>query len=118
MSFLLVGIGGGIGAISRSIISGKWNTGDVRIPFGTWVANMTGSVVLALLILLHRDHVISDQVWLFTGVGFCGAYTTFSTFGKETVMLIFAGQLGKALMYVSLSLFTSLLTVGLSLYLL
>ncbi len=111
MNFLFVAIGGGLGAIIRSIVGNRWNTGSLHFPKGTWVANISGSLLLALLISLHVHERISEGLWLFAGVGFCGAYTTFSTFGKETVHLILEGHIKKALLYVLSSLLFSLTTV-------
>ncbi|KGX84389.1 fluoride efflux transporter CrcB [Pontibacillus marinus] len=111
MNFLIVALGGGLGAITRSIVSNRWNTGRLHFPKGTWIANISGSLLLALIIAFHINERISEGMWLFAGVGFCGAYTTFSTFGKETVHLIIEGHVKKALLYVLSSLLFSLTTV-------
>ncbi|QHE53469.1 fluoride efflux transporter CrcB [Pontibacillus sp. HMF3514] len=111
MNFLLVALGGGLGAIIRSIISNRWNTGSFHFPKGTWIANISGSLLLALFISLHIKERLSEEFWLFAGVGFCGAYTTFSTFGKETVHLIIEGHIKKAMLYVLSSLLFSLASV-------
>jgi len=111
MNLLFVALGGGLGAIIRSIISNRWNTGSLHFPKGTWIANISGSLLLALFISLHINERLSEGLWLFAGVGFCGAYTTFSTFGKETVHLILEGHVNKALLYVLSSLLFSLTSV-------
>lgn len=103
---LLVGLGGIFGAIARFLL-GKWITAKKTGPFpmGTWVINLSGSFVLGFLAVLHDGKAISDWVWFLCGTGFLGAYTTFSTFGYETIQLIQKQKAKIAILYV----FTSVL---------
>lgn len=114
MSFLYVALGGFLGSIARFYISVKAN----RSITGTWIANITGSILLALIFHFYFSHIISEHLWLFLGVGFCGAYTTFSTFGNETLQLILDKRYGMAVSYVCTTLMISLFFVGIILYLL
>lgn len=69
-------------------------------PWGTFVINVTGSFVLGLLVGLGAHHGLSKTAVSILGGGFCGAYTTFSTFSVETVRLVEEGSLVEASMNV------------------
>ncbi len=106
MKILLIGLGGFFGAIARFYTT-KWTNmlmGD-KIPFGTVAVNVIGSFVLGLVVTLSVEKmVVSEDIKLLTGVGFLGAFTTFSTFSVETVYLVEEGAYIPALAYVSLNL--------------
>jgi len=108
ISFVLVGIGGGIGSMMRFYISQKMNSHFI----GTWIANVSGSLLLAILLKFFLLNIISEIVWLTLGVGFCGAYTTFSTFGNETIQLILSGKFRTAVYYVISSFTVSIVVVS------
>ncbi|MFD2045119.1 fluoride efflux transporter CrcB [Ornithinibacillus salinisoli] len=114
MSFLFVAIGGFLGSILRFYIATKTNKHFV----GTWIANITGSTILGFLFFFYHAEEISDGFWLFAGVGFCGAYTTFSTFGNETIQLLVDKKYRTALSYVVSSITVSIGVVVLTLTLL
>lgn len=103
----LIGLGGSLGAAARFLLGNliKNRVKSVHsFPIGTWVINVTGSFLLGLLANLHLTNQLSDWVWFFCGVGFCGAYTTFSTFGYETITLLQANRPKVASVYVITSL--------------
>ncbi len=88
----LITIGGALGANARywvgvGIRSLQWTE---LFPLGTVVINITGSFLLALVavLLLERPTPHGQAWYLLIGVGFCGAYTTFSTFEVETYKLL------------------------------
>lgn len=83
---ILVAIGGGIGAVARHIVSQIVR--DSVFPAATFAVNVLGS--FALGILLFGD--FEQWVVYLGGVGFCGAFTTFSTFSFRTVMLFDEGR--------------------------
>lgn len=88
---LLVGTGGFIGAILRYGLSGFTQkcTGSVAFPFGTLVVNLLGCLVIGMLWRLDEIHgLLSTDTRLFLMVGILGAFTTFSTFGNETINLV------------------------------
>ncbi len=74
-----------------------------RFPWGTALINVSGSFVLGLLTGLGLYHGLSTDARLVLGTGFCGAYTTFSTFTFETVRLAERGQSRAAVLNVVLS---------------
>ncbi|MGM8365915.1 fluoride efflux transporter FluC [Virgibacillus sp. W0181] len=107
MGFLFVACGGFFGSIFRVYLSSS-----IQRPFiGTWIANITGSLLLAVIVRLHSDGYISNAIWLFSGIGFCGAYTTFSTFGYETIQLLIKKHYFHAGLYIASSFSISLLFV-------
>lgn len=107
MNILLVALGGFFGSITRYFISVKT---DKRL-IGTWTANITGSILLGYLMNFHIDETIPEWIWLLVGVGFCGSYTTFSTFGNETLNLLLEKKYGTAFFYILSTLMTALLIV-------
>lgn len=96
-----IGLGGTLGAITRFYV-GKWimERSKSAFPVGTWMINISGSFVLGFLATLHLNQFISEWIWFFMGIGFLGAYTTFSTFGFETIQLLEQRNGKKALVYV------------------
>ncbi len=93
-TIMLIGIGGFIGANVRYWLS-LWaaETFGSRFPWGTLIINVTGSLVLAVLVAYAFNHTTLDpRIRLFLAVGFCGAYTTFSTYAVESVVLLQAGN--------------------------
>lgn len=110
---LYIGIGGFLGAIARYLVSGLvMGRGNLVFPLGTLVVNVTGSFILGLFFVLSIEHVGMERVWRpFVAVGFLGAYTTFSTFGLETMNLIESGSFLMAAANILLSVLFSLIGV-------
>lgn len=80
--------GGAVGAPARLLLD-TWVQGrtGARFPWGTTVVNATGSLLLGLLTGLVLHHGLDPRVRTVAGTGFCGAYTTFSTYAFESVRL-------------------------------
>ncbi|WP_096271059.1 fluoride efflux transporter CrcB [Paucisalibacillus globulus] len=114
MNFIIVALGGLVGSILRFYISIKLN----KRLIATWIANISGSIILAFLLYYYSNDVLNKSLWLFFGVGFCGSYSTFSTFGNESLQLIMNNQLKAAMKYMMTTLLVSLLCVGIILSLL
>jgi fluoride exporter len=114
MPYLLVGVGGFIGANARFVVArligGLFET---KFPLGTFVINVSGSFLLGALGTLVAQKVMpnSESMRLALGVGFLGAYTTFSTFEFETHALFDDGSWLTATMNIFASLFVGLLAV-------
>lgn len=114
MPYVLVGVGGFMGAIARFLVA-RW-VGvlvETRFPLGTFVINISGSFVLGVIGTMVAQKVFrdSDAVRLALGVGFLGAYTTFSTFEFETHALFDDGEWLTATTNMFVSLFVGLLAV-------
>ncbi|MDC3423657.1 fluoride efflux transporter CrcB [Aquibacillus sp. 3ASR75-11] len=107
---LFVGIGGIGGAITRYLL-GKWITqkSSKTFPLGTWTMNVTGSFFLGIFALLYVHNSIIEWIWLLIGVGFLGSYTTFSTFGYETIQMLQKQEMKNAVIYVSTSVILGIL---------
>lgn len=92
---LLVGAGGFIGAILRYWLSGyiQQVSRSAQFPFGTLTVNLIGCLVIGFLSYLAEEHGAfspESRLLIFTGV--LGGFTTFSTFGNETINLVREGQ--------------------------
>ncbi|MFZ0445938.1 MAG: fluoride efflux transporter CrcB [Bacillus sp. (in: firmicutes)] len=118
MMMWMIGIGGSLGAAARFLLGNLIRRGTQRIgfPIGTWIINITGSFLLGVLTAFHLTNLISDWLWYFGGVGFCGAYTTFSTFGNETISLIQENKLKLAAIYVVTSIIFGIISAIIGFY--
>ncbi|MBS1950442.1 MAG: Fluoride ion transporter CrcB [Cytophagales bacterium] len=102
----IVFVGGGLGSMVRFVL-GKWvNTLHTHhFPFGTLTVNIVACLIMGYVVGLadHRQ-IISASSRLFWTVGFCGGFSTFSTFSAETLSLIQNGFQLSTVIYVMLSL--------------
>ena len=114
MQYLLVGLGGFIGANARFVVARLVGAlFETRFPLGTFVINISGSFLLGVLGTLVTQKVMpnSESMRLALGVGFLGAFTTFSTFEFETHALFDDGSWLTATTNMFASLFVGLLAV-------
>lgn len=104
--YILIGIFGFLGAILRVGIKGIPVPGySGHIPVNTLFINITGSFVLAFILsIAGKNRRLEEELRFGLGVGFLGAYTTFSTLCKELAMLLKQGSYRSALFYVCFSL--------------
>jgi CrcB protein len=105
MDFLLVFLGGGFGAALRHGV----NLTSARLlgtafPYATVIENVTGSLVMGILIAYFAFKGDVSQHWrLFLTTGILGGYTTFSAFSLDTALLYERGEVGLAALYVAAS---------------
>jgi len=113
--FLLVGVGGFLGAMARygvSLAAARLWSGE--FPLGTFAANVSGCFALGLFVTLSSERLGLDPgVRLMIATGFLGAFTTFSTFEYETHRLLETGAWGWAVLNAAASLAAGLAAVRL-----
>lgn len=103
---LLIGLGGGLGAIVRWKLGGLvlHSTTDWRFPLGTFLVNVIGCLIAGVLAgLVIKQDLFTPDTRLFLFTGLLGGFTTFSAFGLETVHLLRRAEYTVALAYVVLS---------------
>jgi CrcB protein len=110
MGFLIVFLGGGLGAALRhgiNLVSAR--TLGTEFPYGTLIINVTGSLVMGLIAgyLAFKGNA-SQHARLFLMTGILGGYTTFSAFSLDAALLYERGQLGLAALYVLASVILSI----------
>lgn len=89
-SFLLVGLGGGVGAMLRYLVATIWRTEN--FPYNTLLINIVGSLLIGIVFALsEKTDFINDNIKLFLATGICGGFTTFSTFSAENFQLLKSG---------------------------
>ena len=97
-----IGLGGFVGAVLRYLVSG-WvqdRSGSITFPFGTASVNLIGCFIIGMLtFLVETRSYFSVETRAFVLIGLLGSFTTFSTFGSETLMLIRSGRMDMAALY-------------------
>ncbi len=94
MNYLWIAVGAVAGASARYFLSGLIvRNFSATFPYGTLLINVTGSLVLGFFLVYSTDRVLLDPRWrLLVAVGFCGSYTTFSSYAFESFALMEQGQ--------------------------
>lgn len=110
---LIIGSGGFAGSVSRYFVSKLNLAWDFHsVPVGTLLANVLGCYIIGVLTGIAEKSVLLTAEWrLFLMVGFCGGFTTFSSFANENLMLMHSGQLPSIFIYTGLSIFLGFLAV-------
>jgi fluoride exporter len=98
-NFLLVGVGGGIGAMLRYFFSSIIK--HTTFPYNTLLINIAGSLFIGVVFgLTEKSNVITEQLKLFLATGICGGFTTFSAFSVENMQMIKEGDYVTAGVYI------------------
>ena len=110
MNYLLVFIGGGLGSMLRyGVTVASARTLGTHFPWGTFLINVTGSIVMGLIAGYLAFKGEASQPWrVFIMTGILGGYTTFSAFSLDAALLYERGEIGLALLYVSASVFLAI----------
>jgi CrcB protein len=109
---ILVFVGGGFGSVLRFIV-GKWlNSAENGVPYGTFVANIIGSLLIGIILgLAAKSETLSQSQTLFLATGFCGGFTTFSTFAYENHVFLKSGDFASFAIYTIASFVIGFLAV-------
>jgi CrcB protein len=112
-AIMIVGIGGALGSVSRFLAQrGAEQLFATSFPLGTFLVNIIGSFIIGVAYTLaERGGILTYESRLFIMVGFCGGFTTFSSFSSENLMLMQNGQVFTVLIYTSLSILLGFLAV-------
>ncbi len=116
-SLLIVALGGGLGSVLRFLCN--WliaKNYTYKLFYATFLVNIIGCLCIGLLMgYLQRTENNTLKLLLITG--FCGGFTTFSTFGLENYSFIQSGNISSALLYTSVSIVIGILFVAFGIYL-
>jgi fluoride exporter len=118
-TIVYIAIGGSLGSVLRyltAIVINKYVQSSY--PYATFVTNILGCLLIGLFFgYLEKQNAISSDLKFFLITGFCGGYTTFSTFSHENIDLLQNHQMLTAFLYISLSVFIGLMATWLGLIL-
>ncbi|MGB1242145.1 MAG: fluoride efflux transporter CrcB [Chitinophagales bacterium] len=106
LQYLAIFLGGGFGSLCRFALS-KWNGHPTTLlPIGTIAANFLSCIILGFVaaLLIQKGNDLHQTFKPFFAIGFCGGFSTFSTFSLETFTLLQNGNTTHALVNVGLSL--------------
>jgi len=97
---LLVFIGGGFGSTLRFIIGKYMNSTETGIPWGTFTANILGSLIIGVILgFAAKNDALSSNQTLLLATGFCGGFTTFSSFAYENHVFLKSGDFTSFALY-------------------
>ena len=117
-ALLMVFLGGGLGSVSRYLISRTLNISGFPFPLGTFTVNIVGSLILGFILgFALKTGQLSNNTILFLATGFCGGFTTFSTFAFENQNLLKSGDYFNFAIYTFGSIIVGITAVFVGLYL-
>ena len=106
-NLLLVALGGAVGSVLRYLIPSI----NTSFPWGTFTVNVLGSLLIGLLVGFVSKGLLSPEMKLLLVTGFCGGFTTFSTFANESFGMMKAGDVLLMALYVGASVIIGILAV-------
>ena len=108
---LLVGAGGFVGSVARYLLSDAVQSRLLTsFPFGTMTVNLLGCFIIGIIYALSESANLAPEYRILIATGFCGGFTTFSSFSFESLTLLQDSQYLYAVLYAGLSLVLGLLT--------
>jgi len=115
---ILVFIGGGFGSVLRFVIGKYLNSTASGIPYGTFLANILGSLLIGIILgLAAKNSTLSQSQTVLLATGFCGGFTTFSTFAYENHVFLKSGDFTSFALYTIASFVIGFFAVFIGLYL-
>ena len=108
-NILWVAAGGAAGSVMRYLVS-RWIVA-ASFPWATFTVNIVGSLLIGLLVGLASKETLSAEMRLLLVTGFCGGFTTFSTFANESYGMLESGHILTTALYVSTSVFAGILAI-------
>lgn len=111
--YLSIAIGGALGAMSRYWLAVQVNSATTsQFPWGIFIVNVAGSFLIGVAFIFFSEKVQLQEQWRpIVMIGFLGAFTTFSTFSLDALLLFQQGHYNTALLYIGTSVILCLIAV-------
>lgn len=115
---ILIFLGGGLGSLARYFLSQQFSNANFQnLPYATLLANIMASFILGIFIGYEMSHKITSNYRLLIAVGFCGGFSTFSTFSADSLHLLQTNRIFEAFLNVALNVLLCILATFVGLYL-